>query len=318
MRNISILGRATTVVLLMVSTVACNTVPKHQSIPASKADLASLEVAVISIVPEAELSARREYAIEGHGIRGGGFIAALCPLCAVPLMVATSAQRSQQLSDHADSDAALFPKLIAEVGDDFTRGLWEAQLRAVTEKPSGLSVAQFSALGDSEVRELKAPAAEGSPNARGLLIVELEHYLSNELDKLRMQVRARLFDRNGKFLADQYLYYLPIRVPGFEKSGAIESWRANGGERYRREVEVGVSGLVRALELALFESAALDKTYPDANALLSRRNCYSADYEVGVPLDAYNSGVLIEVHEQFSIVRLSNDDILVIARCDKT
>lgn len=293
----------------------CDTVPQHQS-TLMPHHIELKEVSVVSIVPTSELTARREFALEGKVGAGGGYVAALCPVCALPLMAAASADKANQENTQAQEDADLFSNLLSQLGSDYTRKAWENGLRSAVNVAKDISASRVEVIDPLAIPELESKLASGKTHS--MLLLELEHYLSNNLDKLRMQVRARLFDEKGNQVYEQYYYFLPFSVPGLTKAEAIGNWAANNGALYRLITELGVTGLQDALQLTIlsFKSGSNSREV-DASGLLARRSCFAGDYEVGVPLSAYDKGTLIASRENYSIVRLSNRDILVIAACDR-
>jgi len=100
------------------------------------------------------------------------------------------------------------------------------------------------------------------------------------------------------------------------RADAVASWKANAGDTYRRTADVGVRGILDALQLTLFSFKSAQNSGADASPLLDRRNCFAADYEAGIPLDAYNRGMLLASREDYSVVRLAKSDVLVIAACN--
>jgi hypothetical protein len=195
--------------------------------------------------------------------------------------------------------------------------IWEEGLRASAAQASDMTLSTVDVVDRSSApTTVKAGGKEGV--SRPLVFVELNHFLSQDLDKLRMQARARLFDEKGTTKFDTYFFFLPPSVPGATKKDAIESWSQDRGERYRRSSQLGVRAIFDALHLTVMshgQSAA--QGVKDAGEVLSRRSCYAGDFEVGIPLKAYDGGSIIAAREDYWIIRLVNNEVLIISACER-
>jgi hypothetical protein len=232
------------------------------------------------------------------------------------MLVAIAADKSSQEKSLAQEDATLLPTLHTQLGDSRTRTLWDAGLRKTVEHARDIQVSQIKVV-DSQTLPAEASSVTENQKNKPLALLELDHYLSSDLDKFRMQVRARLFDGQGAVVSDQYYYYLPTSV-GWPKVKAISEWSANGGERYLRTAQRGVDGILDALQLTLFSYREnLSVVSADATQLLAKRNCFAGEYEVGVPLSAYDKGEILASRDEYSIIRLANGDVLIMDACNR-
>lgn len=294
-------------VSLIFSLGACNTLPPHESrLLHSEVDLK--DTVLVSVVPSNELTVRRDF-VEGNS----PIPAFVCPVCTLALAMA---DKSSQEKAQAAEDRVLLPKLLSELGEWRTRDVWQAGLPGSVTKGKNIHVSRIEVID----RQTSADDFQIKPEERinrPFTLLELDHHLSANLDKFRMQLRARVFDEKGNSVAEQYYYFLPVPVQGATKNEAINDWKANTGSTYRKTSEVGVKGILEALQLTLFSSQSQVDGGSDASTLLARRNCYAGDYEAGIPLAAYNKGTLIASREDYSIVRLANNDVLVVATCDR-
>lgn len=286
---------------------ACTTLPPHQS-RVMPENVALKNTLVVSVVPSNELSVRRDF-VEGNS----GIPAFICPVCGLAMALA---DKSAQEKLQAQDDAVLLPTLLTQLGDWRTRSLWEEGLRKTVKNAKDIEVAQVEVI-DHLTAPDELQITPKDRQHRPFAVLELDHHLSANLDKYRMKVRARLFDEQGNSISEQHYFFLPVPVPGTTKSEAIGDWKANAGNAYRHTAELGVTGMLDALQLTMFSAKSGGNRDADASALLARRNCFAGDYEAGIPLDAYNKGTLLASRKDYSVVRLANNDVLVIAACDR-
>lgn len=288
---------------------ACTTLPAHQS-RVMPENVTLKNTLVVSVVPSNELSVRRDFVEGNSGVPALGFI---CPVCGLAMAMA---DKSAQEKSQAQEDAVLLPTLLTQLGDWRTRALWEENLRETVKQAKDIEVSRVEQIDRLTVPDELQVTPKDRQN-RPFVVLELDHHLSANLDKYRMKVRARLFDEQGNNISEQHYFFLPVPVPGATKSEAIGDWKESSGIAYRQAAELGISGILDALQLTMFSVKSVRNGGVDASALLARRNCFAGDYEVGIPLSAYEKGTLIASRKNYSVVRLANNDVLVIAACDR-